>query len=231
VKPLAIVATRTEMQGPAPLDLVEIAVLRIDPRDSQASDVFVGVVRSPRGTSPFDAGAMWLSDVMDRVRHLTRGCQLIAWHGAETRHYLEALCRDWHLLPLELAEGAIDVRSLTAPLVTIGEAHGDTLIDAAIAVGTSFKAGHVLEQVRAMAEIHRAIVRRFEFTQPLRALGEDERMILETIVRRVGTGRASYGEWRVDDGRKYPREALEELMDAMAYISAELVRLGKRGVA
>jgi hypothetical protein len=56
-------------------------------------------------------------------------------------------------------------------------------------------------------------------------------MILETIVRRVGTGRASYGEWRVDDGRKYPREALEELMDAMAYISAELVRLGKRGVA
>jgi hypothetical protein len=50
-------------------------------------------------------------------------------------------------------------------------------------------------------------------------------------VHRIGEGRPTYGEWRVDDGRKYPREALEEVMDALNYCAAELVRLGKGGAS
>ncbi len=230
MKPLAIVATRVDFMGPVPRDLTEIAVLRVDPRDTQATDVFVGVVRSPRGIHAQDVGAMWLADVIDRVRHLTRGCRLAAWNGPGTRHYLETLCDQWELLPLELAEETIDLRSLAAPLNATGEARGGCLIDAAIASGVAYGPG-VLDEVKALAEIHRAIVRRFEFTAAMKELGEDERAILALLLERIAGGRKQYGAWKVDDGRNYPREALEEAVDGMAYLAAEIVRLRKRGVA
>jgi hypothetical protein len=230
VTPLAIVATRVDDLGPAPRDLVEIAVLRVDPSDTHATDVFVGVVRSPRGIRPHDVGAMWLADVVDRVRHLTRGCRLAAWNGAETREYLEALCDQWELLPLELAEGVLDLRSLAAPLVATREARGECLIDAAIAVGATHGPG-ALDEVKVLAEIHRAITRRFEFTAPMKGLDDDEHAILRLLLDRIAGGRKQYGPWRVDDGRNYPREALEEAVDGMAYLAAEIVRLRKRGVA
>ncbi len=60
--------------------------------------------------------------------------------------------------------------------------------------------------------------------QRLRSLSADELAIVETIIARIDVGRRSYGAWRVNDGRNNPGEALAEVMDALAYVAAELVR-------
>jgi hypothetical protein len=230
VKPLAFVAVRTDGDEDGPRDLREIAVLRVEPGEGHATDVFVGAVRSPRAGAGFDRGALWLVDAIDRVRHLTHDCVLVAWHGIETRRFLYAQCDAWELLPLELAPETLDARSLAWPFMVTGEAPRAGVREVATALGLPTGEG-LLGEVQALAALHRLAVQRAEAGRRFAALGADERAIVATIVHRVGEGRRTYGEWRVDDGRKYPREALEEVMDALNYCAAELVRLGKGGAS
>jgi hypothetical protein len=56
-------------------------------------------------------------------------------------------------------------------------------------------------------------------------LAGDESAILNLLSERLQAGRRIYGPWWVDDGRRYPREALAEVLDALHYCAAELVRL------
>ncbi len=60
------------------------------------------------------------------------------------------------------------------------------------------------------------------------ALPDDERAILETLLDRIEEGRQRYGVWNVNDGREYPAETLDEVIDALHYCAAGLVRLGRR---
>lgn len=60
------------------------------------------------------------------------------------------------------------------------------------------------------------------------ALEADERAMVETLLERLHQGRREYGPWQVDDGRDNPREALEEVVDALNYCAAELVRLRRK---
>ncbi|MCP4644788.1 MAG: hypothetical protein GY851_30380 [bacterium] len=53
------------------------------------------------------------------------------------------------------------------------------------------------------------------------ALPHRERAILLAILGRLEMGLESYGPWE-DRGRNYEREALEEMLDGMAYIAAKL---------
>jgi hypothetical protein len=57
------------------------------------------------------------------------------------------------------------------------------------------------------------------------ALCEDEKAIIETVMDRLEQGREVYGPWDVDDGRNCPEEALQEVIDALHYAAAELIRL------
>ncbi len=59
-------------------------------------------------------------------------------------------------------------------------------------------------------------------------LPDDERAILEVLLERMGSGRQQYGVWNVDDGRDYPAETLDEVIDALHYCAAALVRLRRR---
>ena len=59
-------------------------------------------------------------------------------------------------------------------------------------------------------------------------LPEDERAILEVLLERMGKGRQQYGVWNVDDRRDYPAETLDEVIDALHYCAAALVRLRRR---
>jgi hypothetical protein len=61
----------------------------------------------------------------------------------------------------------------------------------------------------------------------IQALPADERAILEALLDRMEAGRLQYGPWKVSDGRKYPAEAFQEILDALHYCAAELVRLGR----
>jgi len=62
-------------------------------------------------------------------------------------------------------------------------------------------------------------------------LPADERAILEALLDRLEQGRADYGPWQVDDGRNNVAEAFDEILDAMHYAAAGLVRLRRKAGA
>ena len=61
----------------------------------------------------------------------------------------------------------------------------------------------------------------------LENLKGDERAIVETLLSRITQGRQVYGPWSVNDERNNPREALLEVIDALHYVAAELIRIDK----
>lgn len=226
--PLAFVAIRTEGPDPDADDLLEIAVARAEPHDAQPSDVYTTRVRSLHGGRRHHGdGAVWFVEAMDQVRSLTRGCVLAAWDAGATRSFLDSACYHWELLPLELAPRSIDLRSLAWPIGVIGDPGGDKLEDVCASLRIDFASGAcALEDIRALAEIYRRVVKH---AASLAGFNADERSIIDTIASRIADGRRTYGPWRVDDGRNNPREALAEVMDALNYCAAELVRLSKGG--
>lgn len=56
---------------------------------------------------------------------------------------------------------------------------------------------------------------------------DDEQEILDLLKDRMRAGRELYGPWKVTDGRNYPKEALEEVLDAMHYCAARLLQLSR----
>jgi DNA polymerase III alpha subunit (gram-positive type) len=228
VSALAFVAIRTEGLSPDRDDLLEIAVARTDPFEAQPTDVYTARIRSLHGgRSHRGDNAVWLVDAMDHVRSLTRGATLVAWDATATRNLLDAACYHWELLPLDLAPKSIDLRSLAWPIAVAGDPGGEGLENVCASLRIEFTpAACALEDIHALAEVYRRVVRH---AASLAGFNGDERSILDTIAGRMADGRRAYGPWHVDDGRNNPREALAEVMDALNYCAAELVRLSKGG--
>jgi hypothetical protein len=61
--------------------------------------------------------------------------------------------------------------------------------------------------------------------QIVRNLNVDELQIAKSALSRLDEGRKIYGPWNLKDTRDYPEEALAEVVDALHYCAAELVRL------
>jgi len=64
-------------------------------------------------------------------------------------------------------------------------------------------------------------------TQRIEALQEDEKAIVEVLLDRIEQGRKEYGPWKVNDGRDYQAEAFDEVIDALHYCAAALVKRSK----
>ena len=58
----------------------------------------------------------------------------------------------------------------------------------------------------------------------IEALQEDERAIIEVLLDRIEQGRKEYGPWKVNDGRDYRAEAFDEIIDALHYCAAAIVK-------
>lgn len=58
----------------------------------------------------------------------------------------------------------------------------------------------------------------------IQELQADERAIIETLLDRIEVGRKQYGPWKVNDGRDYQAEVIEEVIDALHYCAALLVK-------
>jgi uncharacterized protein with von Willebrand factor type A (vWA) domain len=78
-----------------------------------------------------------------------------------------------------------------------------------------------------LTELARRLLPRTQLASLVGALKADERAMVETLLGRMHAGRRHYGPWRTGDGRDYPREALVEVLDALNYCAAELVRIGR----
>lgn len=68
-----------------------------------------------------------------------------------------------------------------------------------------------------------------KLAERIAALPEDERTIMETLLTRMEEGRRLYGPWNVEDGRDYPSETLEEVLDGLHYCAAGLVLMKRKG--
>ena len=66
-----------------------------------------------------------------------------------------------------------------------------------------------------------------EIAERIEGLRGDERAIVEALLDRIEQGREVYGPWKVDDGRDYPAEAFDEVIDALHYCAAALVRMSR----
>jgi hypothetical protein len=59
-------------------------------------------------------------------------------------------------------------------------------------------------------------------------LGPDELKVLELVAERLANGQETYGLFDIDtDERDFPKEALEEVVDASIYSAVQLLKLTK----
>ncbi len=63
-----------------------------------------------------------------------------------------------------------------------------------------------------------------KLVERIEALQADEKAIVDKLLDRIEQGREVYGPWKVDDGRDYQAEALDEVIDALHYCAAALVK-------
>ena len=61
----------------------------------------------------------------------------------------------------------------------------------------------------------------------IEALRGDEQAIVESLLDRLARGRKDYGPWHVNDGRDYSIEMFEEIIDALHYCAASIVKIRK----
>jgi hypothetical protein len=59
----------------------------------------------------------------------------------------------------------------------------------------------------------------------LDSIGPIEDALVREYHARLKMGREQYGPFKEDDGRDWIREALEEILDAVVYVSRALMRL------
>ena len=225
--PLALVSLRAEGRDPDKDDLIE-SVARVDPREAHAAHVYTARIRSLHGgRRHHDDGAVWLVDAMDELRTLTHGCVLAAW---------DASPRGTSSMP--------PATTGSSPARPCPEEHRPAVAGMADRRGRGRRLRHArgrlrvaahrlppstcaLEDVRALAEVYRRVVKHPRPRRLQRRRAFDHRhdhrphRRRSPHVRSVARGR----------GRDNPREALAEVMDALNYCAAELVRLSKGSAA
>ncbi|MBN2717903.1 MAG: hypothetical protein JXX14_18790 [Deltaproteobacteria bacterium] len=63
-----------------------------------------------------------------------------------------------------------------------------------------------------------------QLAQRIAMLPPAERAIVEALLDRIEQGRTEYGPWKLDDGRDYSKEAFDEVIDALHYCAAALLK-------
>lgn len=64
-----------------------------------------------------------------------------------------------------------------------------------------------------------------DIAKRIATLKDDERAIIVKLLERLEQGQKSYGPWKLNDGRDYPKEALDEVLDALHYCAAALLQM------
>ena len=245
MKPLAFVDVETTGLDPARHEVVEVAAVRVDGRSLEVLGEAEVRVR-PERLHEADpealrvnglSAARWsdavpLREALERVMPLLDGAVLAGHNVWFDRAFLEAACRSADVaLPLG-DHHLLDTAVLAWPLLAAGEVESLSLDAVCGRLGIERPLPHrALADARCSLEVARRLLPRARIGTYLGALEADERQMVETLLARMHAGRSEYGPWRTDDGRVYPREALMEVIDALNYCAAELVRLTRAGTA
>jgi len=225
-------------------EIIEVAATRVDPRTLAVKDELEAKVRPehPERAEPealrkngytpeLWADASTLGEVLDRLTPVLNGGMLAGHNVAFDRGFLEASYRRAERSYPDLDYHLMDTVALAWPLVAAGLIEAPKLRLVCEHLGISNEGEHSAgTDVRRTIEVYRSLMPTFDpaFLSRWCAMESDERAVIRTIVERVHAGRSEYGAWRTDDGRNYPQEALLEVLDALNYCAAELVRLGRQ---
>jgi DNA polymerase-3 subunit epsilon len=237
-KAIAFVDLETTGLDPSRHDIVEVAAIRVDARSLEVlaeHDTLVAPQRlddaqlEALAVCGFSKAA-WtnavpLRDALLAIAPLVEGA-LVAGHNVGFDWaFLEAGFRRAGLTLPQVDYHRLDTASLAWPLVASGELPSLSLDGLATLFGLERPRPHrALADARCALEVARRLAERMRLGGRVTALAADERQICEALLARLEQGRKEYGPWRVDDGRDYPSEAYEEVLDGLHYVAAELVR-------
>jgi DNA polymerase-3 subunit epsilon len=169
-----------------------------------------------------------LYDVLERYKLVAGGCILVGHNVGFDREFLANAFRRAGVEEPKLDHHVVDTASLAWPLVAVGALPSLSLSGVCDVLGISNTGAHSARRdVGRTMEVFRRLMALRMAMPPGGAPPSDgdEEAILAAQAMRLAEGRGVYGSWRVRDGRNYPGEALLEVMDALNYCAAELVRL------
>lgn len=241
MRPLAFIDIETTGLDPERHEIIEVAAVRVDPRTlAELEDLSVQV--RPRRPDDADPTALalvgyspdaWtdavdLADALARIKPLLDGAVLAGHNVAFDRSFLSRAWAEAGSRPDDLDHHLLDTATLAWPLLVAGAVDSLSLGPVCAALGIDREQEHrALADARASLEVARRLLPEHTDAALTRTLVADEQAILRTQLRRLHAGRTGYGPWDTSDGRSYPREALFEVLDALNYCAAELVRLDR----
>jgi len=222
-------------------EILEVAVIRVDAKELHPLDEVECRVRPARiaeadptalelaGYSPQGwADAASLAEAMVGIAPLLEGTILAGHNVSFDRGFLESAWRTVGGRPEGMDYHLLDTATLAWPLWSAGAIDRLSLDEVCDCLGITREPAHrAMTDARCCLEVARRLLPSRADGVLLAALEGDERAILRTLLGRMHAGRGDYGPWRTDDGRSYPREALLEVLDALNYCAAELVRIGR----
>lgn len=242
MRPLVFVDCETTGLDPARHELIEVAVLRVHPqtlvveaevalkvRPERIEDADPEALRINGYSEEAWADAISLDEAMAQLAPVLEGAMLAGHNVAFDRGFLDAAWRRVGRRPENIDHHLLDTATLAWPLLSSGTLDSVSLTPVCKHLGIERGEEHwALDDARASLEVSRRLLPTMEDHAQLSAFAGDERAIFRALLRRIDAGRGQYGPWKADDGRQYLREALAEVLDALHYCAAELVRLDKR---
>lgn len=242
MRPLVFVDCETTGLDPARHELIEVAALRVHPR-TLAVETELSLKVRPERIEDADpealringfneeawADAVSLDEAMTQLAPVLEGAALAGHNVAFDRGFLEAAWTRVGHHPSDLDHHLLDTATLAWPLLSFGAIESVSLTPVCKHLGIDRGEEHwALDDARASLEVAKRLLPVMEDHVQLLAFAGDERAIFRRLLRRMDAGRTEYGPWNADDGRQYLREALAEVLDALHYCAAELVRLDRK---
>jgi DNA polymerase-3 subunit epsilon len=225
-------------------EIIELAAVRVHPTLLYVEGELVTRVRPQHpercsietaALNGFDPAA-WddappLEDALERFVPLAKGCILAGHNVAFDQAFLASGFRRAGLEEPKMDHHVIDTASLAWPLVAVGALDSLSLGPVCDLLGIRNEGAHSARRdVARTMEVYRRLMALRMAMPPGNwspsGVG-DEGAILATQAARLAEGRHTYGTWRVGDGRNNAGEALLEVMDALNYCAAELLRLAR----
>ena len=242
-RPLVFVAVKTTGSNPTLNEIIELSAVRAHPQILFTMRELTTRVRPqfPERCSietavlnGFDP-EKWddspdIYDALKLFSPIAEGCILAGHNVGSDKAFLDSGFLRAGLAWPKMDHHVIDTASLAWPFVAVGALESLSLSAVCDVLGVSNEGAHSARRdvARAMEVYRRLMAGRLAFA-PAAAppFNGDEDAILSVQAARLAEGKHTYGTWRVGDGRNNPGEALLEVLDALNYCAAELVRLSR----
>ena len=241
MRDIAFIDLETSGLDPARHEILEIGVIRVQgvgfaeidrtdvrvhPRHIETADPAALAINGYSAKAWEDAAS--LAEALEWIAPLLDGVVLAGHNVAFDKAFLDAAWRDTGVTRPEMDHHVLDTATFAWPLAAAGLVDSLSLAPVCAALGIDDRDPHrALADADRSLDVARILLPEVHLLTRIRALEADERLLVDTIVERIDASRPGYGPWRVDDGRNYPHEALLEALDGMAYLAAELVRIGR----